>query len=834
MEEIRCPMCGNPNPDHLENCQHCQARLKPLVISSEDGPPGGTTDADSGLPDWMRSEQQDETPSEDESPPEADSEGDDWLTRLREEGDSAPVEITPPSEPAESKEPEDEDWLQRIREMRDEDVEPPEDDDSSSIFDGALPSWMTDEEPAAEKEIPAQGASIPDWISTSDKQAEKRDTSAGTDDSELPDLFSSSDEDEAPAAPSQDADTDIPDWLSTLGEGGESASPQVEPTEEELPSWFTDAQDDAAPSSAEPSLVIPEPTPEPDSELPDWLKDSAESVEPLPSVESTKEEIPDWMTTVSEEPSAEPEAEIPEWLLTVEDVEPGATPGREPADNGIPDWMSGVDDEDAEAEPEISTIPAEADPETPDWLSGLDAEELSWPADSSDAETPGEDLEPDWLEKIGEGAAPDLVPDDDGLSPFLTDDGLDESLFEIDELSDLLSEVGEDLKLPEVVEDDDGLAPAELPSWLEAMRPVESAEDDASTLDQGQIEQTGPLAGLSGVLMAEPEIARLKQTPKLTSRLQVTEAQKNHIKVFRDLLATERQAQPLLQPIVVSSQGLLRWLSAFFLILVIGLVIINESQLVPSPPLVSVPTEVLRISELIDTIASQDPVLVSFDYEPGTSGEMDAAAAAVVDHLMIRGAYLTLVSTAPTGPALAEHFIATVQAEHNYISGNQYINLGYVPGGASGLLGFVQMPQRITPLSFDGMDAWTTQPLNGIYSLADFKLVLVITDNPDTARTWIEQVQPKLQDTPLITVVSAQAEPILHPYVGGENAQVRGMVGGIIGGAAYEQVTGKPNLARIYWDALNFGLMTAIAAILIGGIVNAFSILFRSKDRREA
>ena len=833
MEEIRCPMCGNPNPDNLENCQHCQARLTPLIISSAESSPEGINHADTDLPDWLRSDQQDETPPKGESPPEVESEGDDWLTRLREEGDSEPVEITPPNEPAESEEPEDEDWLKRIREMRNEDVEPVEEDDSSSIFDGVLPSWMTDEEPAAEQETPEHGASIPDWLSTSEEQADERDTAASIDDNELPDLFSSSAEDEASLTPPQDAD--IPDWLSTLAEGGETEpTGEVEPAEQELPSWFTDAGEEVIPSVAEPSSDRSEPTQDADSELPDWLKDSDESIESPPSVESTKEEIPDWMTTVSEEPSAEPEAEIPEWLLTAKDVELGTLPGGEPADDGIPDWMSGVDDEDAETEPEISTIPAEPDPETPEWFSGLEVEELGWPADSSDAEAPGEDLEPDWLEKIGQGAAPGLVPDDDGLSPFLTADGLDENLFEIDELSDLLSGVGEDFELPEVVEDVDDLSPAELPSWLEAMRPVESAADGASTLDHGQMEQTGPLAGLSGVLMVEPEIARLKQAPKLTSRLQITEGQQNHVKVFKDLLAMEGQAKPLPQPIVVSSQGLLRWLSAFFLILVIGLVIISESQLVPAPPLTSVPAEVLRIGELIDTLAPQDPVLVSFDYEPGTSGEMDAAAAAVVDHLMIRGAYLTLVSTAPTGPALAEHFIATVQAEHNYISGNQYINLGYVPGGASGLLGFAQMPQRVTPLSFDGMDAWTTRPLNGIYSLEDFKLVLVITDNPDTARTWIEQVQPKLQDTPLITVVSAQAEPILHPYVGGKNAQVSGMVGGIIGGAAYEQVTGKPNLARVYWDALNFGLMTAITAILIGGIVNAFSILFRRKDRREA
>ena len=213
---------------------------------------------------------------------------------------------------------------------------------------------------------------------------------------------------------------------------------------------------------------------------------------------------------------------------------------------------------------------------------------------------------------------------------------------------------------------------------------------------------------------------------------------------------------------------------------------------------------------------------------------MSAAAAAVVDHIMLKGAYLTLVSTSPTGPALAENFFRTTQWAHNYTSGIQYINLGYIPGGASGLLGFAQIPQRITPLAFDGLEAWKTMPLSRISTLSDFEMVVIITDNPDIARTWIEQVQPALPSTPMIAVASAQAEPILRPYSGGQDPQLDGLVGGITGGAAYEQVTGKTHLARQYWDALNYGLLTAAAAILIGGLVNLVSIFLTKSGKGEA
>jgi hypothetical protein len=241
----------------------------------------------------------------------------------------------------------------------------------------------------------------------------------------------------------------------------------------------------------------------------------------------------------------------------------------------------------------------------------------------------------------------------------------------------------------------------------------------------------------------------------------------------------------------------------------------------------------LQISELIETLTPTDPVLIAFDYEPGTSGEMNAAAAAVVDHLMLKGAYLSLVSTSPTGPALAEHFIHTVVSQHGYTSGNQYTNLGYIPGGAAGLLGFVQMTQHVTPLTFDGLDAWHTPALSQIQTLANYKLVVVISDDPDIARSWIEQVQPTLENTPMIAIVSAQAEPILHPYASGENAQLKGLISGISGGAAYEQVIGKPNLARTYWDTLNYALMAAVVVLLIGSGVNLMTFFVKKKPTGE-
>ena len=96
-----------------------------------------------------------------------------------------------------------------------------------------------------------------------------------------------------------------------------------------------------------------------------------------------------------------------------------------------------------------------------------------------------------------------------------------------------------------------------------------------------------------------------------------------------------------------------------------------------------------------------------------------------------------------------------------------------------------------------------------------------MADDSDTARIWIEQVQPGMQGTPLLAVLSARAEPLVRPYYGSTpNSQVNGIVTGISGGAAYEVMVGRANLGRTYWDAFAVSLVIAVCAILIGGIVS--------------
>ena len=88
----------------------------------------------------------------------------------------------------------------------------------------------------------------------------------------------------------------------------------------------------------------------------------------------------------------------------------------------------------------------------------------------------------------------------------------------------------------------------------------------------------------------------------------------------------------------------------------------------------------------IDALPSGSSVLVAFDYDPATSGEMDIVARAIVRHLMDREARIVAVSLLPAGPATAQgvlDVLALRRPGYKDGYGTHYANMGFIPGQAA-------------------------------------------------------------------------------------------------------------------------------------------------------
>lgn len=754
MADIRCPMCGKPNPSDSDTCQYCQARLKPLIAGSPSeplSPPSPPPASSAG--DWLsdlRSNEPAEAGFEESDSASASSDFGDWFSRLEQPA-------AEPGKPAQK-------------------PLPPEEE--------ALPDWQRSlqETPAP----PAGKEEEPDWMQKFHDQA------AG---------------EAVPGPEKSDEDSGTPgatDWLSGLST---LSTPEEEAGQAKLA-----------------------------SELPDWMKPETEQ-DTFQRSAASQESVPDWMREVGSEGAAGEPFEIGAAETTAPEGAAEPTGFAEPAAEigGVPDWLA-----------EASTVEA-----------GSFTSAAERPSEPTAEESPV-----DWFSKFGitseekpAGAIPAFVMSDDEMAPFVSGDEMTAAgpvSGGLESLPDWLSQVPAEQPAPETPparaaqppelepQADTELAPAQLPAWLEAMRPVESAAPAAPYADEStsSFETAGPLAGLRGILPAEAEIARIRKPPVYSIKLQVSEAHQARVSLLEELVAAEGQPKPVTPHMAIVPQTALRLAIALILILTVfgALWMGGEWTSLPDPQ--SVPQELEDLRGQIEALSANAPVLVAFDYEPGFSGEMEASAAAVITHLVEKRVPLWLVSTNPLGPALAERLVKKQVDELNSqllpnttpYTTSLFANLGYIPGGIAGLRAFAETPAQVFPRSLDQQEVWITAPLTTEATLADFTLALVITDNPDTARAWIEQAEPVLKPSPLLMIVSAQAEPMIRPYY--DSGQVQGMITGLAGGAAYENKRGRSGLASQYWDAFSASLLVATILILIGGLVNA-SLTSMARNKRK-
>lgn len=384
---------------------------------------------------------------------------------------------------------------------------------------------------------------------------------------------------------------------------------------------------------------------------------------------------------------------------------------------------------------------------------------------------------------------------------------------------------------------DDALIEEASPAGGEDEEKLEIAEDQAEQDEPQPVrrppvqvprsqESAGPLAGLSGVLSAQSGASRIRKPGAYSTKIRVTDSQQMHVDLLQTLLDNEGQAMPLPAKSPISQQHVLRWgIAAVLLVALLwSLILSPEKRALPVYD-----EGGAEVNRLINQLPSDAQVLVGFDYEPGLSSELDASGAPVFRHLMSQGVLLTLVSTTPNGPMLAERFIQSIPTGTEYANSSDYsINLGYIPGGAAGLASFIENPRGTMPYSIDEIAVWESAsgvpapPVAGIDNISDYEMIILLADDADLARIWIEQLTPYITDpqslTSLVLVTSAQLEPVVRPYFEGVPQSVNGLVVGLRGGAAYARLVGDEELPARYWDAFGMGTFLAALMIFVGGL----------------
>ncbi len=647
----------------------------------------------------------------------------------------------------------------------------------------AAAAWDDIETPAADASPtePESTGDVPTWVSAlaDDDARPAADTPA------LPDWFSSLSTEDAPVAPTPS----IPEPLANDDDPAPLTSGQA------APDWFTDADAPSAPVDVpQPALPdwlsalttdtpggefdAPQPTPSTPSTLPEWLADPIEPAAPETVDASPTEALPDWMNDI-EAPAALPAAE------------PMAPPTRAP---NPPLPPTEIPDELAAGEP------------------------------------------PSWLQDVGAAGA--VVG---SLAGFDDDDPVVQRAAQPADDGEALPakpwSPAEDEPRPTAGDD---LSQADLPPWLAAMRPTDvqgAPTDDAAPTGDGDAyeEAIGVLAGMRGVLRAEPSVVLPGKAASNIHALTVTESQNKAAQVLAALAraevgpATTRKSRRFNLP-------LLRWLVAALLMLA-AVAPYWAPGLLSEPAPLTVGSETAAAAQAVEDLGRADavrrPVLLVIDYEPGQAAELNPAAEAFARHVLRLGLPVVAISTTPSSAGVAEKVLThsaevmSAAGDFSYDPYTNFVNLGYLPGGGVGVVEFAVAPRRVFLSDFSGRgDLWSQPALASINSLADFDALLIVSGSSEGARAWLEQTTLLLPaDRAIVIAASASAGPLLRPYLAANGGEVDGLVSGLSAAAQYERQAGLTGDASARWSLTGGVLLAAAVIILIGNVLAGLSRL---------
>ena len=844
---------------------------------------GTTPITTGGLPSWVTSAEAEPA----ESVPIGTRDLPDWLFETDDSGDleaesSEPVEVPDKSDikpaPSEAEEDGVPDWLATTEGTEAKDV---------PIGTSDLPSWLqaSEQQPiaAAEPEevtdIPAvetpaseEEDHVPDWLATTEG-TESKDVPIGT--SDLPGWLQASEQQPIAAAEPEPEVSEAPEDLPVTSE--------VET--EDQPDWLAESEPLAsfAPSKPDPSVIEPDP-------IPDWLAEGeptpSESVETEPEAAADK---PAWLveteaalaadakrgdfqTTMLEPstglsdlsvpPEEEDESSQPEHVSDVDfsdflvEPETAAIDFEAPVAD-LPDWLAGIRIQDVAAQSDAPAIssdaPGDTDDDTLDWLASLEDENGERPAivgapemEGPDLTPPAHDDLPDWLAAVGPPSAATALATDSEITgelPQAADipdwlaamrpEGIEEPVLPQEPRSAATAESAVLPKEPE-------LEAAELPEWTEQLEPGDEVSQPvslASAADDYE-EKAGPLAGMRGIIRAEPAVTLPGTAGVSVTNFTVTDWQREQADIFRELMREEIEDLPeetrrkfrlpfAVDRLIVNALILVAMLTPFAL-----------GETFFDPPNPELFPQNRALFESIASLPADSLVLVAFEYEPGTGGELNDALEGVLYQLADRGQRIALVSSRPAGVGIAQALIerALEQAELDAAAtyGSQYVNLGFIPGGAIGLQAFAGDPVGVIDLDFIlGESPWEMAAVADVNTLNSFDLILVAADSPTAIRAWLEQVRTR--EIPMGAFVTASAEPLVLPYAEGEEPQLVGLSSGLTG-AFINDIIAPHGISPVSrrWDSFSAGILVAGLILLTGNVLWVAIGLARQQTRIES
>jgi hypothetical protein len=236
--------------------------------------------------------------------------------------------------------------------------------------------------------------------------------------------------------------------------------------------------------------------------------------------------------------------------------------------------------------------------------------------------------------------------------------------------------------------------------------------------------------------------------------------------------------------------------------------------------------ETRGVYNAIEALPEGSRVLVSFDYEPVSTPEMEPMATAILRHIFSRKLRVVGVTVYIDGVGMGERVLNKMQHEFNLTYGRDYVFLGYRAGDSAFVISMGQDFQGTFQVDNYGKHTKDMPIMQGLRSLRDFPYMVDLHD--DGYLDWWVVYGHERYGIKIGAAASAIMATGTYPFL--QAKQITGVVGALKGASEYEQLINRPGAAGAGMDAQSIIHVFAIALIVLA---NAAYFVLGKLSKRE-
>jgi hypothetical protein len=223
---------------------------------------------------------------------------------------------------------------------------------------------------------------------------------------------------------------------------------------------------------------------------------------------------------------------------------------------------------------------------------------------------------------------------------------------------------------------------------------------------------------------------------------------------------------------------------------------------------------VKNLYSFIEILPPDARVLLAWDYDPATQGELQLLAQPILQHLRRKGARMVFVSLRPFGPNVASDALALSNRLRplDEPAGPPPVPFGFIPGESAALRSLAMSP--VIASNQPAMSAQSTG-LHPSQTIDAFNLIIEFSSDLSSTQQWVEQTAVRSK-TPLLVAASGAVAPALRPYE--QTHQIRALLSGYPDALAYEALLEQKGPAYAQSTAQTLALLALLGMILLAAL----------------